>query len=48
MDEAAECDALLLMRDGAILEHTTPHALRRRTGEQDLGRAFLRVIRTAA
>ena len=48
MDEAAECDALLLMRDGAILEDTTPDALRLRTGEQDLGRAFLRVIRTAA
>ena len=48
MDEAAECDSLLLMRDGAILEQTTPQALRRRTGEPDLGRAFLAVIREAA
>ena len=48
MDEASECDALLLMRDGRILEHTTPAALRRRTGERDLGRAFLAVIREAA
>jgi ABC-2 type transport system ATP-binding protein len=47
MEEAAECDALLLMRDGVILEHTTPQALRRRTGEPDLGRAFLAVIRAA-
>ncbi|HEU4656369.1 MAG TPA: ABC transporter ATP-binding protein [Capillimicrobium sp.] len=44
MDEASECDALLLMRDGALLEHTTPDELRARTGEQDLGRAFLAVI----
>jgi ABC-2 type transport system ATP-binding protein len=48
MDEAAECDSLLLMRDGAILADTTPQALRRRTGEPDLGRAFLAVIREAA
>jgi ABC-2 type transport system ATP-binding protein len=44
MDEASECDALLLMRDGALLEQTTPERLRQRTGEQDLGRAFLAVI----
>ncbi len=48
MDEAAECDALLLMRDGVILEHTTPGELRTETGEADLGRAFLSVIREAA
>ena len=44
MDEASECDALLLMRDGAILEQTTPAALRAETGEHELGRAFLKVI----
>ena len=44
MDEAAECDQLLLMRDGRLLEQTTPQALRDRTGEDDLGRAFLAVI----
>src|SRR4051794_16707537 len=48
MDEASECDALLLMHDGAILEQTTPSALRRTTGETDLSRAFLSVIREAA
>ena len=44
MDEASECDALLLMRDGKLLEQTTPARLRERTGEQDLGRAFLAII----
>jgi ABC-2 type transport system ATP-binding protein len=47
MDEAAECDRLLLMRDGQLLEQTTPQALRDRTGEDDLGRAFLAVIEAA-
>ena len=45
MDEAAECDAILLMRDGAILRRTTPDGLRRETGEDDLNRAFLTLIR---
>jgi len=45
MDEAAECDDLLLMRKGAILAATTPAGLRASTGENDLGRAFLAVVR---
>lgn len=45
MEEAAECDELLLMRDGALLAQTTPQALREQTGEQDLGGAFLAIIR---
>ncbi len=44
MDEASECDELLLMREGAMLRQTTPAALRAETGEQELGRAFLAVI----
>jgi ABC-2 type transport system ATP-binding protein len=48
MDEAAECDAILLMRDGAILRQTTPDDLRRETGEPDLSRAFLAVIEREA
>jgi ABC-2 type transport system ATP-binding protein len=44
MDEASECDELLLMRDGALLQQTTPERLREQTGEQDLGRAFLAII----
>jgi ABC-2 type transport system ATP-binding protein len=47
MDEAAECDWLLLMRDGSLLAQTTPQMLRDRTGEPDLGRAFLAVIEAA-
>jgi ABC-2 type transport system ATP-binding protein len=47
MDEAAECDELLLVRDGALLDQCTPAALRERTGEQDLGQAFLRIIEQA-
>jgi ABC-2 type transport system ATP-binding protein len=46
-DEAGECDALLLMRDGLTLRETTPEALRAETGEHDLGRAFLAVIKAA-
>ncbi len=44
MDEAGECDKLLLMRDGGLLADATPAELRGRTGEQDLGRAFLALI----
>jgi len=44
MDEAGECDRLLLMRDGALLRHSTPDELRRSTGQDDLSKAFLAVI----
>jgi ABC-2 type transport system ATP-binding protein len=44
MDEASECDELLLMRDGALLQQSTPEQLREQTREQDLGRAFLAII----
>ena len=44
MDEASECDELLLMRDGVLLEQSTPDELRRRTGQDDLSKAFLAVI----
>jgi ABC-2 type transport system ATP-binding protein len=44
MDEAAECDEILLMREGAILRQTTPDGLRSETGEPDLSRAFLALI----
>jgi ABC-2 type transport system ATP-binding protein len=48
MDEAGECDRLLLMRDGALLEQVTPDDLRAQTGKDDLGQAFLVVIERAA
>jgi ABC-2 type transport system ATP-binding protein len=44
MDEAAECDEILLMREGAILRQTTPDGLREETGETDLSRAFLALV----
>jgi ABC-2 type transport system ATP-binding protein len=47
MDEARECDDLLLMRNGALLEHVTPAELRQKTGCDDLAEAFLAVIEAA-
>ena len=47
MEEAARCDDLLLMRDGRLLADMTPAALRERTGEADMERAFLRLIEAA-
>jgi ABC-2 type transport system ATP-binding protein len=44
MDEARECDELLLMRDGAILRHTTPDGLLAETGAEDLSQAFLALV----
>jgi ABC-2 type transport system ATP-binding protein len=48
MDEASECEQLLLMRDGRLLHQSTPGQLREQTGEQDLGRAFLAIIQRSA
>jgi ABC-2 type transport system ATP-binding protein len=46
MDEAAECELLLLMRDGRLMAAESPDAVRRRTGCEDLGDAFLSLIET--
>jgi ABC-2 type transport system ATP-binding protein len=45
MDEAARCDRLLLLRDGALLADDTPKALLKRTRTRDLEVAFLRLVR---
>ena len=45
MDEAARCERLLLLRDGALVADDTPDAIRARTGTDDLDRAFLRLVR---
>ncbi|RBY91974.1 ABC transporter ATP-binding protein [Blastococcus sp. TF02-8] len=45
MDEAARCDRLLLLRDGALLADTTPAQLRADGRSQDLEEAFLTVVR---
>ena len=47
MDEAAECDLLILMREGGLVAVESPDALRARTGTHDLGEAFLRLIEAA-
>ena len=48
MDEAAECDQLILMREGGLVAVETPDALRAQTGTDDLGEAFLRLIESTA
>ncbi|NGY60835.1 ABC transporter ATP-binding protein [Lentzea sp. NEAU-D13] len=45
MDEAARCERLLLMRDGAFLADDTPSALLSATDTSDLEQAFLSLVR---
>jgi ABC-2 type transport system ATP-binding protein len=45
MDEAARCERLLLMRDGALLADDTPSALLTQTSTGDLEQAFLSLVR---
>ncbi len=45
MDEADHCGDLLLMREGRLLDHTTPTRLREDTGCSSLEEAFLTIIR---
>jgi ABC-2 type transport system ATP-binding protein len=44
MDEAGRCDRLVLLRDGVIVAHDTPDAIRAGTGTHDLEEAFLRLV----
>jgi ABC-2 type transport system ATP-binding protein len=44
MDEAARCDRLLLLRDGALLADTTPARLRTDGRSEDLEQAFLTLV----
>jgi ABC-2 type transport system ATP-binding protein len=46
MDEAGRCDRLLLIRGGDLVADDTPDAIRKRTGTDDLDKAFLRLIET--
>ncbi|MCX4963946.1 ABC transporter ATP-binding protein [Streptomyces sp. NBC_00654] len=48
MDEAERCHRLLLMREGGILAAGTPEDLRRRTGSETVGEAFLHLVDEAA
>ncbi|GAA5114614.1 ABC transporter ATP-binding protein [Haloechinothrix salitolerans] len=45
MDEATRCEHLLLLREGELLAANSPAELRAHTGEADLERAFLRLIK---
>lgn len=47
MDEAVQCDRLLLMRSGALVADTTPDELLATTGAPDAERAFLALIDAA-
>jgi ABC-2 type transport system ATP-binding protein len=47
MDEAENCDELILVRDGRIVAQDTPEELLRRTGTDDIGDAFLVLIEGA-
>lgn len=44
MEEAEQCDDLLLLRDGRLLAHGTPRALRRKTKTKAIGDAFLSLV----
>ena len=48
MDEAARCDRLLLLREGALLASGTPDELLDRTNATALDEAFLRLVERAA
>jgi ABC-2 type transport system ATP-binding protein len=47
MDEAARCDTLLMLREGALLAEGSPEELERRTGTPDMNAAFLALIAAA-
>jgi ABC-2 type transport system ATP-binding protein len=47
MDEAGRCDELMLIRDGRIVAHDSPDAIRRQTGFDDLELAFLALAESA-
>jgi len=44
MDEAERCDELILMREGEIVAHETPDALRARTHSPTIEAAFLTLV----
>jgi ABC-2 type transport system ATP-binding protein len=44
MNEASQCNQLIIIRDGKILKATTADALRKETGIQNLDDAFLKLV----
>lgn len=47
MDEAERCGRLLLMREGHVLAEGTPTEIKERGGADDVGSAFLALVRAA-
>jgi ABC-2 type transport system ATP-binding protein len=47
-EDARECHSLVVMRDGAVVEQTTPDTLRARTHQPELDRALEATMREAA
>ena len=47
MDEAERCHSLLLLREGRVLAHDAPSALKLRTGTDTMDAAFLQLVRAA-
>ena len=48
LDEAERCDEIILMREGAVIAHSTPAGLLAETGATDIEDAFLRATERAA
>jgi ABC-2 type transport system ATP-binding protein len=44
MDEAERCDDLVLIRGGEIIAHSSPKALRERTGTKTIEQSFLKLV----
>ena len=44
MDEARRCDDLVLIRDGAVIAHSSPTELCRRTGSKTVEQSFLKLV----
>lgn len=45
MDEAERCDELMLIRDGEILMHDTPAAIKTKTKTKTIEESFLKLVR---
>lgn len=48
MDEAERCDTLVLLRDGRVVAHDTPAALRQQTHTKTVEQSFLQLVGGAA
>ena len=44
MDEAERCDDLVLLRDGAVIAHSSPEALKQQTGTHSIEQSFLQLV----